>query len=167
MRRATLALLLLAGCETATPVAQRAVRPPASRPPAAAPTPPAPPAAPVEGAWSFSSTSTACTARVTHPDAALTITAGPGPEVAFSLRGARSGRMAFSGPDGAWSLRATAAGDAARASLPITAGEGRVRQLLGGGTLSVPASRQPPLRFSEAGVSGREWFGCLSRLPRA
>lgn len=160
MRRATLALLLLAGCQAAAPVPGPAARAPA--------VPRPPPAAPVEGAWSFATAGGRCTARVSHADATLVVTAGPEPRVTFTLRGpARGGRIAFGGADGGWTLRAAASPEGARASVPLdAAGEGRVQQLLGGGTVRQPGSRQPPLRVPDAGVSGREWFGCLARLPR-
>jgi hypothetical protein len=160
---------MLAGCQTpepppAPPSGGSRAASPAVRP---LPTPPPPVAPPAEGAWSFSSTGGSCTARITHADAGLTVTAGPEARVGFTLRGARGARIAFSGPDGGWNLRGAPSGGGVSAEVPLAAGEGRVRQLLGGGSISLPGARQPALRFPEAGVSGREWFGCLSRLPRA
>jgi hypothetical protein len=125
-------------------------------------------AAPVDGAWSFTAGASGCTAQVRHAEATLSVTAGPEPRLAWSLRGAaRGGRIVFAGPEGGWTLRGTAAADGTRATIPLdAAGEARVQQLLGGGTASLPGTRLPPLRIPDAGVSGREWFGCLTRLPR-
>ncbi|HZH45769.1 MAG TPA: hypothetical protein VEY31_03965, partial [Roseococcus sp.] len=121
-----------------------------------------------DGAWSFTAGATSCTARVRHAEATLSVTAGPEPRLAWTLRGAaRGSRIVFAGPEGGWTLRGTAAADGTRATIPLdAAGEARVQQLLGGGTASLPGTRLPPLRIPDAGVSGREWFGCLTRLPR-
>lgn len=167
---AGLALLLLAGCQTpatAPATSSGGSRASASAARQAVPSPSAVPSAPpAEGAWSFSSAGGTCTARISHADAGLTVTAGPEARVGFTLRGARGARIAFNGPDGGWSLRGAPSGGGVSAAMPLAAGEGRVRQLLAGGSISLPGARQSALRFPEAGVSGREWFGCLSRLPR-
>lgn len=155
-----LALLALMGCQTPEPpppvLAQRQA-------------PRLPPAPPVEGAWSFTAASARCTARIIHPEAALTISAGPEAEVFLTVRSTRRrGQIAFSGPDGNWRLPATAGTGGLRAAMPLNpAAEARVQDLLGGGTVTVPSTRQAALRIPEAGVSGREWFGCLERLRQS
>ena len=152
------ALLILAGCQTAEPP-----RPVVA---AARPAPRLPPAPAVEGVWSFAAAGARCTARVTHPDASLSVAAGPGPLLALTVPSTRRGsQIAFSGPDGNWRLPARAGEGGLQATQPLTpAAEARLRALLGGGTVSIPGARQPPLRLPGAGVSGREWFGCLERL---
>jgi len=162
------AILALAACQSAPPAG-----PPASRPVtrAARPSPPTP--SRVEGAWSFGVAGDRCTAQVAHREATLGITAGPGRTVTLSVgapgrRSARSTRIAFRGDEGAWEAQGRGgAGRLALATMPLDeAAEGRIRDLLGGGTVTVQAQgvEVPALGVPDAGVSGRDWYGCVSRL---
>lgn len=161
-------LLALAACQSAPPAPATAARP-AARP--ARPAPPVP--SRVEGTWSFGVGGDRCTAQVSHREATLGITAGPGRTATLSLgapgrRGTRAARIAFRGEDGAWEVQGR--GGAGRVALATVAldetGEGRIRDLLGGGTVTVQAQgvEVPALAVPDAGVSGRDWFGCVSRL---
>ncbi|TPG59618.1 hypothetical protein EAH89_05080 [Roseomonas nepalensis] len=167
MRRAAWLLLplLLAACQSAPPPA------PVAAPRAARPAPRPVPAR-VEGAWSFGVAGDRCTAQVAHREATLGITAGPGKEVTFSAAspGRRAGgrpRIVFRGEDGSWEAPARGSGRAALATIPLDErGEAYIRDLLGGGTASVQGSgaELPALGVPDAGVSGRDWYGCVARV---
>jgi len=151
-----------------------AAPPPPSRPapprPAAARTPP--PLHEAPAGWSFSTATATCTARITHPDASLSVTAGPEPQVDFVARGTDAAprilNLAFRGPEGAWSRRLAARGaEGAGVTQPLApASERRVLALLGGGTLTFTRPGAAALRVTlpDAGVSGRDWFGCLNKV---
>ncbi|MDP3417635.1 hypothetical protein, partial [Falsiroseomonas sp.] len=147
-------------------------RPPPAPPAAARPPPPL---HEVAAGWSFSTASNTCTARITHPDAALSVTAGPEARVDFVARGTDAAprilSLAFRGPEGAWSRRLAARGaEGAGVTQPLSpATQRRVLALLGGGTLTFARPGAAALRVTlpDAGVSGRDWFGCLARLQPA
>ena len=109
----------------------------------------------VEGAWSFSTATGSCTARVGQGGLSLTIHAVAG-TVGFQLQPA--GGAAFNGPAGNWRLRRDEPAQPAERSAP------RLRALLAGGLLTPEGRRLAPLRVPDAGPSGREWFGCLAGL---
>ncbi|MDB5416035.1 MAG: hypothetical protein JWR10_4370 [Rubritepida sp.] len=158
-----LAALGLGACQT-----------PPAPPPRATARPAGPPASPVQGAWSFGIVGDRCTARVTHRDVALDVTAGPGRRASLGVTAPGqalpvNGRftMAFQGGSG-WQLAGrTDAQRKAAATLALDdAGQGRLRDLLGGGTLRLRGAgvSAPPLILPDAGVSGRDWYGCVARL---
>jgi hypothetical protein len=173
MTRAALPILVLLGlaaCQAAPPAPYR----PISRAPARV----APPPAPVDGDWSFSILADRCTARVAHRDMALAITAGPAKRASFALtapnRGLPPSRaipMSFRGDAGRWQLSGRS--DARRtvmASLPLDAtGTARIQDLLGGGTLTASGRgvSAPALVVPDAGVAGRDWYGCVAKLGDA
>lgn len=159
----------LAACETAPP----------PRPVYRAPTRPAPPAAPseVDGAWSFSVLGDRCNARVAHRQMTLAVVAGPGQRASFSLTAPGSGlpvnrpvRIDFRGDGGNWQISGrTNRSRVATASASLNgATESRIRDLLGGGTVKASGSSvsAPALNVPDAGVSGRDWYGCLARLAQ-
>jgi hypothetical protein len=159
-----LALLGLGACQT----------PPPAPPPRAPARPAAPPPSPVQGAWSFGIVGDRCTARVTHRDVALDLTAGPGRRASLAVTApgwalpvSRRVTMAFRGAGGGWQLAgSTDAQRKAAATLALDdAGQGRLRDLLGGGTLRLRGTgvSAPPLILPDAGVSGRDWYGCVAR----
>ncbi len=162
-----LVLLGLAACQVAPS--------PAPRPVARAPARVAPPPAPVDGAWSFSILADRCTARVAHRDMALAITAGPARRASFALSApgralpaSRALRIGFTGDGGRWQLPArTDARRTATAGFALdNTGTARIQDLLGGGTLSAQGSgvAAPALVVPDAGVAGRDWYGCVTRL---
>ena len=169
MIRATLPLLTLLGlaaCQMAPP--------PPARPVARAPARVAPPA-PVDGAWSFGILADRCTARVAHRDMALAITAGPDRRASFALTAPNRGlpanraiRIGFGGDGGRWQVPGRSdARRTATAGLPLDAtGTARIQDLLGGGTLTASGSgvSAPALVVPDAGVAGRDWYGCVTRL---
>jgi hypothetical protein len=171
MTRTSSLLLLLAlglsACQTP---------PPPSRPISRAPARPAPPVpSEVEGAWSFSVLGDRCTARVAHRQMTLGVVAGPGQKASFSLAAPARGlpvnrpvTIGFRGDGGSWQVSGqTSRSRAASASMPLNdAGEARIRNLLGGGTVTASGSgvSAPTLSVPDAGVSGRDWYGCVARL---
>lgn len=175
MTRTSSLLLLLAlglsACQTPPP--------PAPRTGARAPARPAPPApSEVEGAWSFSVLGDRCTARVAHRQMTLGVTAGPGQTANYSLtapgRGLPVNRpvtIGFRGDGGNWQVPGrTSRSRAASASMPLNdTGEARIRDLLSGGTVTASGSgvSAPALSVPDAGVSGRDWYGCVARLTEA
>lgn len=158
-------LLLLAACQSPPPPAPVA-QPRAARP-AARPVP-----ARVEGAWSFGVAGDRCTAQVAHREATLGITAGPEKQVTFSAtsptrRASGRARLVFRGDDGNWEAPARGTGRSALATIPLDEqGEAHIRDLLGGGTASLqgPGVELPALVVPDAGVSGRDWYGCVARV---
>jgi hypothetical protein len=114
---------------------------------------------------------------VVHPDSSLTISAGPNPVVVISAAGtpaapSRSAdptiRIGFVGPDGTWEIRLRDTKQrASRTTLPLTeTSEKQIRDLLGGGTLTFTRARARKLDLTvpDAGISGRDWFGCVAQL---
>jgi len=162
----------LAACQAAPTQAPR-------RPVTRAPSPP-PAATPSEvvGAWSFRIAGDRCIARVAHEDMTLAVTAGPSGKASFSvtapgrsLPAGRTVRLNFKGDGGSWQLPGrTDAQRAAAASMTLDGtGEGRIRDLLGGGTVSVSGSgvSAPVLTVPDAGVSGRDWYACVGRQTQS
>lgn len=129
---------------------------------------------PVAAAWSFSFANGTCTASVAHPSAGVTISAGPTATMNLVTRVAAAPgrgsatRVAFNGPGGSWGLRLRRSGaEPPAAAAPLNqAAEGRLRALLTGGTLRLTAGSSPVavLSVPDAGVAGRDWFGCVSQL---
>lgn len=171
MRRAAPTLvILLMGCavQEEAPVPPRPDRPRVVTPE---------PVRPVEGAWSFSVANGVCTASVSHPGAAVTIAVGPAqmmrvtarvssPGATGAARSIASG-LAFMGRAGGWNSRLRRDGQAAMAEAPLDdAAETRLRALLGGGSLRLTRGNASLalLTVPDAGVAGREWFGCVSQL---
>ena len=160
---------LLAGCAVQRPPA----RPPPPRPPphvAAAPVLHAPTRY-LASRWSFSVTERACVARTEHPELGFSVTIGPAHGIRLTLTDAHSHRsepaqLGFSGGSGHWLVPARRTGRVVAASLPLTdRGLSDVLALLNGGQLfarTVDGSL-PGLNVPDAGVAGRDWFGC----PRA
>jgi hypothetical protein len=156
----------LAACQSAPP----------PRPVSRAPTRPAPPVpSEVEGAWSFSVLGDRCNARVAHRQMTLAVVAGPGQQASFSLTAPGRGlpvnrplRIEFRGDAGNWQVSGRSSRSrVASASMPLNeAGEARIRDLLGGGTVKATGSgvSAPALSVPDAGVSGRDWYGCVARL---
>ena len=139
-----MALLLLGACAT-----------PSTEPP----TPRAPQiAAPVDGSWSFTTGDETCQAQVGHRGLALTIRAGPGPTIVFQPTPA--GGLGFAGSGGRWRMRRAELGPGT--NQPLDRALPRVQTLLDGGIISLGSGRL--LRAPDAGVAGRDWFGCLARL---
>jgi hypothetical protein len=131
----------------------------------------------VEGAWSFGIVGDRCTARIAHREMTLSLTAGPGRKTSLSLSApgralpVRSRvRLAFRGEGTGWQLAAqTDAQRTAHAGTALdAAAEGRIRDLLGGGTASVSGRgvSAPTLSVPDAGVSGRDWYACVARLTQ-
>jgi hypothetical protein len=151
---------LLAACAQPqpAPVGRRVVLPPRAAPAEAA--------AQADGAWSFSIANGVCTASLVQDEATLTLAAGPGRDLSYAVRGGRRiSQVAFRGAEGNWQQRF--AGSETRVSRRLdAAGERRIRALLSGGTLrySRPGSRVLSVSVPDAGVSGRDWFGCVSAL---
>ncbi|MBP0446048.1 hypothetical protein J8J14_14820 [Roseomonas sp. SSH11] len=168
MTRAWSLLLLLgvAACQAAPAPVRPVSRAPA-RPAQAVPSE-------VEGAWSFGIAGGRCTARVAHRDMTLGITASAGQPANLSvtapgrsLPAGRPVRLAFRGDGGSWELPGRTNGRrVASASLPPgEAGHGRLRDLLGGGTLRLRGAgvSAPALVLPDSGVSGRDWYACAAR----
>jgi hypothetical protein len=156
-----LVLTLVVACAQPQPsgaVGRRVVLPPRTAP-AEAPQQ-------VEAAWSFSIANGVCTASLVQDDATLTVAAGPGRDISHTTRGgARISQVAFRGTEGNWQLRFP--GTETRVTRRLDAAvERRIRSLLAGGTLrySRPGARALAVTVPDAGVSGRDWFGCVSAL---
>ena len=147
MRIVLAGVLLLGGCATQSPTAVA---------PAARTLRPALPSTPiVEGAWSFSTGTGGCVARVGQAGLGLSIRAVAG-TASFELQPA--GGAGFVGPAGNWRLRREEMGG----TQPMERALPRVRALLGGGVLTAVGRRPATLRVPDAGPSGRDWYGCLA-----
>jgi hypothetical protein len=152
---------LLVACAQPQPaggVGRRVVLPPRAAP--------AEPPAQADAAWSFSIANGVCSASIEQDAATLTVAAGPQRELSFSARGGRRiSQVAFRGAEGNWQLRFP--GSQSRVTRRLdAAGERRIRALLAGGTLrySRPGTRGLSVTVPDAGISGRDWFGCVSAL---
>eukprot|EP01037_Dinobryon_pediforme_P005476 gene5476-5532_t len=133
---------------------------------------PRPPERPQPARWSFHETQSSCIARLAGSDTSVTVTAGPSAALSISVE-ARSRRPASSGQpsvafrgDATWRLTAHGSGNAVNASFPSDAhGLDDVLALLGGGQLSArtASGTLPDLDVPDAGVAGRDWYGCAAR----
>jgi hypothetical protein len=122
--------------------------------------------------WSFNETRSSCIARLANSDISVTVIAGPVQSLSMSVeaksrRGASPGQptVAFRG-DGSWRLPARGSGNTVELSFPSGAqGLDDVLALLGGGQLSArtASSTLPDLDVPDAGVAGRDWYGCAAR----
>ncbi len=119
--------------------------------------------------WSFSTAAGECVARTSGSSRspALTVRVDDAVHLAV-MPGDGASRLAFSGPGGSWTLRPAGKGRSATATLPL--GEGAVADLLAlleGGELKLGEGARPAtLLLPDAGVSGRDWIGCVSGKAR-
>lgn len=170
---AALAAVLLAGCEVATTpgspyalhsgIASREARRPA------VPHRDDSPAAAVPVQWSFSTAAGECVASASGPPRTPVFTARVDHAMHLSAApGGGTSRIAFSGPGGSWTMRASKGRDAA-ATMPLDgAAVARLLTLLAGGRLRLEGGARPTtLLLPNAGVSGRDWMGCASSKARA
>jgi len=114
--------------------------------------------------WSFSTAASECVASASGPPRVPVFTARVDHAVHLSAApGGGAQRLAFSGPGGSWTMRA-AKGRNAAATLPLDgAAVARLLTLLAGGRLRIEGGARPAtLLLSDAGVSGRDWIGCVS-----
>ena len=167
--------LALAACQPAPRVIATGPFPP---PAAARPPPPPrlrvePPARQQDAAWSFTVAGAACEARAVGPDVRLAVraadrtlqfTLSTGARASLPGRAGAVGQVAFAGGEGAWSLPVVrGVGRMATASLPLNeASADQARNVLGGGTIRLSGrDAPPPLVIPDAGIAGRDWFGCI------
>jgi hypothetical protein len=119
--------------------------------------------------WSFSTTAGECVARTSGSSRspALTVRVDHIVHLAMTPGGGAS-RLAFSGPGGSWTLRAAGRGRSTTATLPLDEGAvTRLLALLEGGQLRLGEGTRPAtLLLPDAGVSGRDWIGCVSAKAR-
>ena len=123
------------------------------------------PAPPVAVQWLFSAAAAECVATTSGPARAPVFTARVDRAVRLSAApGGGASRLAFSGPGGSWTLRTPAKGRDASATMPLDgAATGRLLALLAGGRLKLEGGAHPAtLILPDAGVSGRDWMGCVS-----
>ncbi len=125
----------------------------------------------VAGRWAFSTTSGECIATTsgTSRSSSITVRVDHAVHVAV-LPGRGASRLAFSGSGGSWTLRAAGTGRNTAATLPLD--EDAVTHLLTlleGGQLRLEGGTRPTsLLLADAGVSGRDWIGCVNgRLREA
>ena len=171
------ALLAVTACQPAPRVIATGPFPPPAggRPLSPPPRPrPEPPARQQDAAWSFTVTGGACEARAAGPDVRLAMRAAADRTLRFTLSTTSRAplpdwagvarQVAFAGGDGSWSLPAVrGAGRTTTVSLPLDeASAGQARSVLGGGTVRLSGREAPPpLLIPEAGIAGRDWFGCV------
>ncbi len=164
-----LSLLGLAGCEAVAPrspyalhsgeIAREARRPASPRREDATPV------APVAVQWRFSTAAAECVATTSGPARTPVFTARVDRAVHLSAApGGGASRLAFAGPGGSWTLRIPGKGRDASATMPLDgAATGRLLALLAGGRLRLEGGARPAtLVLPDAGVSGRDWMGCVS-----
>lgn len=123
--------------------------------------------------WSFRETEASCIAGLANAQTSVTVKAGPAHALSISVTAkTRSGTpsdqasVAFRGRRG-WKLPAYSSGVAVEASFPAGAqGLDNVLALLGGGQLSphIEGVVLPDLIVPDAGVAGRDWYGCVARI---
>lgn len=161
-------LLLLAGCQPYPfgypGTAYRALELRTHRPP--------PPVHVIPARWSLSTQSRDCTARATASGAEPGLHVRVAHRVHFLVTPGTAGKIphhgviAFWGPGGAWTLRATAADGGATATLPLgKPALSHLTALLDGGQLRISGwpARPATLKLPDAGVSGRDWVGCAQK----
>ena len=136
------------------------------------------PSRPQDAVWSFTVTGAACEAKASGPsiglalrvagDRSLHMTLSSSPRALLALRGGAAATIAFAGPEGAWTLTGRRGGGrAVSVSLPLDeTSVSHARTVLGGGQVKLAGGETPPLlTIPDAGVAGRDWFGCIrSRL---
>lgn len=124
--------------------------------------------------WSFIVTGSTCEARAAGPDVSLALQVADDRALLFVLsisprmrlpdRIEASAQVAFAGAEGSWTLPARrGAGRAVTVALPLDeTSASQARSVLGGGTVRL-AERDavPALVLPDAGVAGRDWFGCV------
>lgn len=128
---------------------------------------------PQEAAWSFTVTGAACEARASGRsvglalrvagDRSLLMTLSGSPRAPRAVRGGTAS-IAFVGPEGAWTLAGRrGTGQAVLISLPLDeTSVGQARTVLGGGQVKLAGDDAAPLlAIPDAGVAGRDWFGCI------
>jgi hypothetical protein len=160
--------LLLAACQAParTAFVQGPVSAPAAKPVER------PPERVQPARWSFRETQASCVASLSNPQISVTVTAGPAHELSISVVAKpRPGTsfdqasVAFRGRH-AWRLAAHLSGTTLEASFPAGAqGLDDLLALLGGGQLSARTAVVvlPDLIVPDAGVAGRDWYGCAAR----
>jgi hypothetical protein len=167
-------ILVLAGCEAMQPIPPYALHPAVgaqeAQRSAALRRESSPPAAPVPVQWSFSIAAGECVATASGPSRAATLTARVGRTVSLAASpGDGASRLAFSGPGGSWTLRTAGTSREAAVTMPLDgAAVGRLLALLAGGRLKLEGGgpRSATLLLPDAGVSGRDWMGCVNDKTR-
>lgn len=123
----------------------------------------------VPARWSFSTAAGECVAIASGPLRAPTLTVRVDQSVRVSASpGEGASRLAFSGLGGSWSLRLPGKGRSASATMPLDdSAVGRLLVLLAGGRLRIEGGARPAsLILPGAGISGRDWMGCVSAKVR-
>ncbi len=129
----------------------------------------------VAARWSFSAARTACTAHAAALHAPLDVTVRVDDSVHVTMASNGRGRfaapgghgpamIAFAGPGGRWRLHGSRRGGTASATRPLD--DSGVTDLLAaveGGAFTMTAGRwrSGALDVPGAGVSGRDWIGCV------
>lgn len=123
--------------------------------------------------WTFSVAQDRCRAMLGYGDLMVSVEAGPTRAIVLSIaassRPGQAGRpasVAFAG-GGSWRLSARDTGRSLQASFPDgTEGLDHLLILLAGGRLSVRtgAGALPDRSVPDAGVAGRDWYGCVAGL---
>lgn len=96
-------------------------------------------------------------------DRSLRMTLSGSPRAPTALRGGTAA-LAFVGPEGAWTLAGRrGTGQAVLVSLPLDESSvSQARTVLGGGQVKLAGNDAAPmLAIPDAGVAGRDWFGCI------
>ncbi len=125
----------------------------------------------VAGRWAFSTTAGECIATTsgTSRAPAITLRVDHAVHVAV-LPGRGASRLAFSGSGGYWTLHAAGTGRNTAATLPLDEDAiTHLLTLLEGGQLRLEGGVRPAsVLLADAGVSGRDWIGCVNgRLREA
>ena len=166
-------LVLLAGCQVATPPFQRSslvmLREAHRSAFQAGHGKQSPGVAAVAVRWSFSTTAGECVASTSGASRSPALTVRVDDAVRLAVTpGSGASRLAFSGQGGSWTLRPEGKGRSATATLPLD--EKAVADLLAlleGGQLKLEEGARPAtLLLPHAGVSGRDWIGCVSGKAR-
>lgn len=132
------------------------------------------PARQQDASWAFVVSGSACEATAAGQDVTLTLRVGndrvlrlavtTGARASLPGRAGMAVQVAFAGAEGSWTLpgRRTA-GRGVALSLPLDeTSVGQARAVLGGGAMRlVGRDSVPGLVVPDAGVAGRDWFGCV------
>lgn len=128
---------------------------------------------PQEAVWSFTVTGAACEARASGPSVGLALRVASDRSLRLTLSGSRAltavrsggaASIAFVGPEGAWTLAGRrGTGRAVLVSLPLDETSiNQARTVLGGGQVKLAGVETASLlAIPDAGVAGRDWFGCI------